>query len=187
VKSSTLLVLFWVLLAITLAGSVAMHYIQATYFICPYPPGTFSILNLELPESRTELVLLLRNARYPGMVRAHLWVDFGFMLGCYPFLALLCWTAAQPYRGLVRVLLLTVAAAQALAFAFDVWENVQLLQWQRDVLAVPAELDGFKTMVLAKFGIALGGLAVAIVASGYAQLRAMGEWAKKRVSEKVNE
>lgn len=122
----------------------------------------FSILDLQFPSSENELCMLMSRATPDGRkaLRMHLLVDFLFMMGLYPMVAILCLALGEK-TGAGQYFFWLVAALQFCAFLFDILENFYLLSR----LANPKARGGFKTYkfyVFAKFILAFMGVAVTL-------------------------
>ncbi|MCW3467104.1 hypothetical protein [Chitinophaga nivalis] len=127
----------------------------------------FSIMQLELPGDEAHLYAtvqqLTTHEAIPEVIR-HLRVDYFFMLGIYPLIAVWLLILRINTRPLLSGILLIVALLQVLPWVFDVMENNRLLQVvQGGPLGMSMTL--WETMVYAKFVIAVsaGVLALLVV------------------------
>lgn len=150
--------LFTITLSLTIVSAIVMAVVGKGFH---FKDGhAFSIMNLEMPGSEAALTEAYNNMDDGVLesVRAHLHADYFFMLGCYPFVALICLTVARTAAGTVKKIFLILAALQAVPFLFDVIENILLELW----IPVPGETAFtfnfaiFQAMVAMKFAIALG-------------------------------
>ena len=124
----------------------------------------FSILDLQLPKSKTILQQLIANLG-PGAsasVLKQLKEDYFYMIAAYIGVALMCLVAKDYVHGRWIRILEILAFIQILPWIFDIIENIQVKNWVNGG-AIPADLTLFKAMVIAKFAIALGAVVVAIV------------------------
>jgi len=141
--------------SVTLLSAMVMSFIAGDFY---FTDGHhFSILDIELAKSQHELLNMFAamHADVQESVRHHLHVDYVFMLGCYPFVALVCLAAAKHFSGLWKKAFTALAFVQILPFAFDITENILLERWL-SCASCGLEFSVFRIMVIAKFSIALG-------------------------------
>ena len=125
----------------------------------------FTILDLQFPSSESELCQLIRDLPKDARkaLHAHLWVDYLFMIGLYPAIALLCLVLGDK-TGAGQYFFWLIAALQLFAWLFDVLENAYLLKKLRKPVVKASGLS-FKTYtfyVYAKFILAFLGVAVTL-------------------------
>jgi len=125
----------------------------------------FSIFRLEFPGSDaqlTKLVLQLGSSSKKA-VRAHLLVDYIFMMGVYPGIALLCYKTflvLNETQPVAAYIILAMGGLQIIAFACDVIENIMLLRKLSNVNSWNNQShQTFSKLVFYKFTIALFALA----------------------------
>jgi hypothetical protein len=127
----------------------------------------FSIFDLQFPVSDKELTQMIGNM-LPGVVKAvrlHLWVDFLFMAGFYPTIALLCIILGYKTGNGVYFFWL-MGALQGVAWICDISENIWLLRKLRK----PGPNKQFRTysfFVYTKFILAYAGWGVALPVAFY--------------------
>lgn len=124
----------------------------------------FSIMQLELPKDAMHLQQTLgafHQYEVTDTVNTHLWVDFLFMLGAYPGIAVwLLWLRRGSNKNLSRLLAI-VAASQLIPLVLDIIENSHLLTAiEGDSLDIP--VNTLKNMVYCKFVIAYSGVTLAL-------------------------
>ena len=163
--------LFALLLLITVAATGLMSRIARDFKL--QDGGKFSIMHLELPQSK-EGINLLMAAFAPGTQKAvlnQLNADYIFMAGCYPGIVVLCLIAIRRITNLNALqkdldkkqtgkewkkLLLALAILQLFAWGLDVWENAQLESWLQ-AGAADDNIGFFKARTYLKFGIGFAG------------------------------
>ncbi|RPD39668.1 hypothetical protein [Chitinophaga barathri] len=127
----------------------------------------FNILDLEFPVSDAELAGMIQNM-LPGVrkaVRLHLWVDFLFMLGFYPFTAMLCLIIGYK-TGIGAYFYSMMAALQGVAWGCDILENIYLLRKLRK--PEPGKQFGtYSFFVYTKFILCYAGLGVTLPVAFY--------------------
>ncbi|HEY3405013.1 MAG TPA: hypothetical protein VGK59_16605 [Ohtaekwangia sp.] len=146
---------FIITASVTLISAILMGSIAENFY---FSDGHhFSILDIEMADSKDDLALMFSamNSDVLESVRLHLHVDYVFMVGCYPFVALVCFAQARYSSGLWKKVFTALAYAQVLPFAFDIIENISLEQWL-DCTGCGLNFFVFRFMVIAKFSIALG-------------------------------
>ncbi|MBO9154411.1 hypothetical protein ACFOTA_19510 [Chitinophaga sp. GCM10012297] len=127
----------------------------------------FNILDLQFPVSDDELTTMIANM-LPGVrkaVRLHLWVDFLFMAGFYPTIALLCFMLGDKTGNGVYFFWL-MGALQGVAWLCDIFENLWLLRKIRK----PGPDRQFRTysfFVYTKFILAYAGAGVTLPVAFY--------------------
>ncbi|HET9825665.1 MAG TPA: hypothetical protein VFP87_10025 [Chitinophagaceae bacterium] len=153
--------LFLFSLGVAVSTAFIMQWLASDFWI---NDQRFSILGLELFYSKKEVIDVLSQIRPPSRLALnyHLTFDFAFMTGLYPAIASLCMLMRERVRnGTWRNLLFALAMLQPVAWAFDITENIFLLNW----LEKPEIGDEFSTyhnIVVAKWLIALTGALCAI-------------------------
>lgn len=163
--------LFALVLFITLAANAWMAFVGRDFKLSD--GSRFSIMNMELPQSGDSLQAMMANLA-PGTKEAvlkQLNIDYIFMAGCYPAIAILCLIAIRRIAqinilqkdlnktqtgALWKNLLMALAIMQLAAWGLDVWENAQTEHWLH-----ASRIDGniifFKARVYTKFGLAFAG------------------------------
>lgn len=122
----------------------------------------FTILDIQFPASEAEMDGMVRGMEPTAQraLKTHLWVDFLFMAGFYPAVALLC-VIVGAKTGVGEYFFWLVGALQAVAWLADICENVYCL---RKLRPKPVT-GGFKSYAMAvniKFVLAFLGLAVTL-------------------------
>lgn len=130
----------------------------------------FSILDLQFPSSEKELCHIMQGLSPVAgkALRAHLWIDFLFMAGFYPTIAILCIIVGYK-TDVGQYFFWLMAALQLFAWLFDILENGYCLRKLRKPV-VNTTSNAFKTysfVVYAKFIICLTGIAAAVPALFY--------------------
>lgn len=156
-------ILFTILLVTTLwMTALASRFRRQTKDLGDVP---FSILDLQFPSSEAELYTLIRhlppNAR--RALKAHLWVDYLFMAGLYPAIALLCLILGTK-TGAGQYFFWLVAALQGFAWLFDAMENAWLLRKLRkpEPGSGKRAFRNYTFCVYAKFILAFLGVSVTL-------------------------
>lgn len=127
----------------------------------------FSIIALELfyPRHQVQSLLSSLDDKTRTILSYHLYFDFAFMTGIFPFLFSLCSMAGQRVNHkLPRTLLQILAWLQLLAWGLDIFENTRLLRWLERPFIYHADFFLFRLVVGAKWVIAITGL---VIATGY--------------------
>lgn len=127
----------------------------------------FNILDLQFPVSDSELTGMIRDM-LPGVrkaVRLHLWVDFLFMAGLYPSIALLCYMLGEK-TGMGIYFFWIIGALQGGAWLCDILENVFLLRKLRKP-EPGKQFSSYSFFVYTKFIIAYAGLGVTLPVAFY--------------------
>lgn len=156
--------LFIAALVIFLVTGVWLNKLAQKFFI---EPGgiKFNIMDLELPASETSFYNLIgaMNEKVKTAVRRHLWVDFLFMAGAYPGIALLCLKASAKMEYAGKWIFLALAVLQIISWLFDILENRFLLRRvNKPVTLLPPPIEegsksfrSYQFVVKTKFVIAL--------------------------------
>lgn len=147
---------------------------------------SFSIMDLEFPGNEASISKIVNGihqlpeplaSKSLAALKGNLRVDFLFMAAVYPFIALLCYHTAVLMQHFGRWVFLGLAILQAVAWLFDILENIyQLHKIKKPYPAQPKRNKQYKTMVLLKWAFATTGLITAISAHFYF-------WATGRFSE----
>ncbi|WP_343307500.1 hypothetical protein AAHN97_10220 [Chitinophaga niabensis] len=127
----------------------------------------FSILDLQFPSSEQELCTIMKGLSPAAgkALRAHLWVDYLFMAGFYPSIAILCIIVGYK-TDVGQYFFWLMAALQLAAWLFDMLENGYCLRKLRK--PVPGTtFQSYSFFVYAKFILCLAGVASAIPALFY--------------------
>ncbi|SIN78644.1 hypothetical protein SAMN04488055_1342 [Chitinophaga niabensis] len=124
----------------------------------------FSILDLQFPSSEQELCNIMKGLSPVARkaLRAHLWVDFLFMAGFYPSIAILCIIVGYK-TDVGQYFFWLLAALQLAAWLFDILENGYCLRKLRKPVVAPTNnaFRSYSFFVYAKFALCLaGGLSV---------------------------
>jgi hypothetical protein len=124
----------------------------------------FTIVGLEICYSR-ERIMAIFSGLDPGVkniLRYHLYFDFAYMAGVFPGIAALLMMARERSVGKIsRKILFALAALQTLAWACDIFENLQLLSWIKDPV-IGNEFGIFHVVVWTKFVISILGILMAL-------------------------
>jgi hypothetical protein len=153
--------LFLPFLAIFIITSAWMKKIAKNFYTDVIVTRPFSIFSLEFPGSDNKLssLILKMNADVKRSVRKHLLVDFVFMLGTYPGIAILCFIAARAVHSdseLGSNILQGWAFAQIIPWLCDITENAILLyKLKNPTLVNESRYSFFRIIVITKFFIAL--------------------------------
>ena len=144
----------------------------ATTFIMEWLAGDFwlndekfSMLGLELFYSKREIISILSQIKEPAKIALNyqLIVDFAFMAGVYPGVASICMMVREKIsKNSLRNILFALAILQPVAWAFDITENIYLLNWV-DKPEIGDEFGLYHNMVIAKWLIGLIGFFTAII------------------------
>jgi hypothetical protein len=125
----------------------------------------FSILDLELFYPKFQLTTVLKKMDDTARIALnyHSIFDFVFMTGIYPGIAAFCMmTRERLGKKILREILFALAMLQPVAWAFDVTENVYLMNWV--AAREPGDdLGVFHNIVAAKWLIGILGFLVALV------------------------
>jgi hypothetical protein len=154
--------LFLFSFGIAIASSFILQWLAGDFWL---NNEKFSILGLELFYSKRQVVDVLTHIDQSARIALNyqLIFDFVFMAGIYPAIASLCMIAREKQHASgVRNFLFAMAMLQPVAWAFDVTENIYLLNW----LEKPEIGDDFgmyHNLVAAKWIIALVGSVSAIL------------------------
>ncbi|MGV8880023.1 MAG: hypothetical protein ACOH2A_13440 [Sphingobacteriaceae bacterium] len=165
-----LIVAIIVLLVVTF---MAMKSISKRFITMKPASRPFSIFSLQFPGSEAALTSLVNQIDAPvkRKIRQHLLVDFLFMLGVYPCIALLCYRVGLNIRAdslTGSYILIIVAVAQGVAWLFDIMENLILLRKIKNPMAGSEQLYHlYKWIVGLKFFIALTGVNSFLLVMGY--------------------
>jgi hypothetical protein len=119
----------------------------------------FTILGLEFFYTKAEVQAILSGVdhRVSTILRYHLYFDFAFMAGVYPGITSLCMMAREKVDpGLVKKILLLLAALQLVAWGADIIENYYLLKWMKEPVTAN-EFEWYHFIVAVKWIIALSG------------------------------
>lgn len=143
-------------------------------FYTTIPAGrTFSIFNLEFPgsdEALTSLVLRM-NKDVKTKVRKHLLIDYLFMLGAYPAIAILCFITSNYLSAdskLGSSILIIMGIAQVIPWLFDIIQNWMLLQkLKKPISPIGGTYRFFKYIVGIKFFVALTAITSALFVTIY--------------------
>jgi hypothetical protein len=163
--------LFALLLFITLTATALMAWVSKDFKLMD---GThFSIMNIQLAQSGSSLQHMMSSFA-PGTKSAlltQLNIDYIFMVGCYPAIAILCLIAIRRVTQISLLqkdldrnqsgafwknLLMALALMQLIAWGLDVWENAQIEHWLNSI-NIDSNIGFFKTRVYIKFGLAIAG------------------------------
>ncbi len=153
--------LFLLFFAIFLIAAIIMRKLSKGFYTIIPAGRTFSIFNLEFPgsdEALTSLVLRMNND-VKMKVRKHLIVDYLFMLGAYPAIAILCfitsnYLSADSKSG--SSILIIMGVAQVIPWLFDIIQNWILLQkLKKPIQPMPGTYRFFKYIVGIKLFITL--------------------------------
>lgn len=137
----------------------------------------FSIMDLMMPLSERELVnmCLTMPESSKTAVRRQLTVDYLYMFGVYPGVALLCGIAANKMEHIGKWFFWILAAAQLLPWLFDILENIYLARKLRNPVVDeqhPQRFARYIWQVKAKFIIGFAGAICAVFALLYYWLTA---------------
>lgn len=155
-----LYVLFLPFLAIFIVTTIMMARIAKKFITKNNRP--FSIFNLEFPGSDENLssLVLKMNDDVKQSVKKHLYVDYVFMAGVYPGIAILCFIAAGAADSEIgSKILLAMGWLQIVPWICDIIENIILLKKINHPLPIKENLYRLlKYLVGTKFFIAVLGV-----------------------------
>ena|SRR2546423_4823531 len=154
--------LFLFCFGIVLASTFVMQWLAEDFWL---KDQKFSIIGLELFYSKFKVVEILSQIKEPAKIALNyqLIFDFVFMAGLYPGIASLCMMVREKSRKKsLRNILFALAILQPLAWAFDVTENIYLLNWLEKP-EIGDEFSLYHNIVTAKWLIALIGFLAAIL------------------------
>jgi len=154
--------LFLFSFGIAIASSFIMQWLAGDFWM---GEEKFSILGLELFYSKKQVIDVLTQIKQPAKIALNyqLIFDFAFMAGVYPAIASLCMMAREKITGKGgRNFLFALAILQPVAWAFDVTENIYLLNWL-DKPEIGDEFSMYHNIVAAKWIIALVGFFAAMI------------------------
>jgi len=154
--------LFLFCFGITVATMFIMEWLAGDFWL---NDQKFSILGLELFYSKRQVLNILTQIKQPARIALNyqLIFDFVLMTGIYPAIASLCMMTRENLVNAVwRNILFAVAILQPVAWAFDITENIFLLNWM-DKPVIGEEFSTYHTIVSAKWLIALAGAITAIM------------------------
>jgi len=117
----------------------------------------FTIIGLELFYSKEKVIDILSNTdnHVKNVLDYHLHFDFAFMAGIFPGAASLCMMARNKLFSVSwRKFFFALAAAQLLAWAGDITENLYLLRWLKQPV-IGNEFGTYHLIVAAKWTIGL--------------------------------
>lgn len=130
----------------------------------------FNILDLQFPSSEQEMSQIMGGLSPVAKkaVRGHLWIDFLFMAGFYPSIAILCIIVGDK-TDIGQYFFWLMAALQLFAWLFDILENGYCLRKLRKpvVGATKSAFQSYSFFVYAKFILCLAGVAVSVPALFY--------------------
>lgn len=130
----------------------------------------FNILDLQFPSSEREMCNIMAGLSPVAQkaLRTQLRVDFLFMAGFYPSIAILCIIVGYK-TDVGQYFFLLMAALQLFAWVFDILENGYCLRKLRKpvVGATNNAFQSYSFFVYAKFILCLAGVAVAVPALFY--------------------
>ncbi len=119
----------------------------------------FTIIGLEIsyPEEKVSAILAGLDDKVKTILRYHLSFDFVFMAGVYPGIAALCILALEKTKGKKwRILFISLAALQIVAWACDILENGYLLKWISKPI-IGNEFSTYHFIVYLKWLLAIAG------------------------------
>jgi hypothetical protein len=163
--NSHLWTLFFICLGVVLLSFMIMNRLGKRFVTMAPDNKKFSVFRLEFPGSDAQLskLVLQMSGETKSAVRAHLFVDYFFMLGAYPAIAILCYKTAlvlDNSHPAASIFLLIMASIQVIAFAFDATENIMLLRKLANISSWNEEShERYSKIVFYKFMIALFALA----------------------------
>jgi len=159
-------IIFLICFTVFSGTSLWMSYVAKSFHIDRGSQKAFSIFDLQLPvsEKRFHYLISIIPPHSKKALRLQLWIDFLFMAGTYPAIALLCYKTAMKMEFVGRYLFLFLAIIQVLPFIFDVIENIYVLtnlqekkfnedQFQKNSTG----FNIYQLLVKSKFAIALTG------------------------------
>lgn len=159
-----------ILFAIT---NLIMQRLSKGFFTMGKVRQSFSIFDLEFPSKSSELMKLIHGIddlpdpaerrSSKAALRGHLLVDFLFMAAVYPFVFLLCWKAASKMVSFGCIVFTWLMWAQALAWIFDIMENIYLLRKMANPERSPRTVHHlYLGIVIGKWSLALIGVVCAL-------------------------
>ncbi len=149
--------IFLVCAGLTLGAMFCMKWIEKDLL---YNGKIFSVLGLEIsyPKEKVTEILTGIDDKTKTIVGYHLSFDFAFMAGVFPLIAAINMLARQKQTWkYVRKLLLFLAFAQILAWAFDITENSYLRRWLQGQ-PIGSDFVLFHFFVFTKWILAIIGL-----------------------------
>ncbi len=153
--------LFLFCLGLTVASVFCMKWMENDLLV---QGEKFTIMGLELFYPKEKMLAVLAGLDQPvrTILRYHLSFDFIFMAGIFPGIAALCMMASFKFHtGIIKKIVVILAALQAVAWGFDITENSYLLKWISEPV-IGDEFVFFHFVVAAKWIIALTGTLVAL-------------------------
>lgn len=153
--------LFLFCLGLFIAAAFCMKWMERDFL---HNGSLFTIIGLEItyPQGKVVDILSGLDDKVKTILRYHLLFDFVYMAGVFPGIAALCMIARQKSgSSILKIILLSFAFLQLVAWGCDIYENLCLLKWLKDPLSV----RGFATyhfIVAAKWIIALIAVLLAI-------------------------
>ena len=164
--------LFLLTFLVALAGFVIMAIFSIDFQLID--GHYFTIMDLEMPGSKENLIALYAQMTPQVLtsVKKNLYADFLFMMGCYPFVALVCLAAARKSQGFWQRIFSTLAILQIFPFVFDVIENISLLKWIDDSAYLMNFLV-FQSIVWVKFILAVGAFLLSLIFLLYTAVKKM--------------
>jgi hypothetical protein len=154
--------LFFFCLGLFIASAFCMKWIESEFISNGKP---FSIMDLELYLGKEDLIKLLKSFddKTATVVSYHLHFDFAFMAGVFPGIAILCILVREKVdNNLIRSLLFIFALLQFVAWGFDIYENVHLLDWLGHQSPI-MDIELFHLLVRLKFIFSFGGVLMALI------------------------
>ena len=164
--SSLILGIFMFLLLLTAVSSWMMNKIAQDFYLNDTSHSRFTITDLEFSKSKGVLQQKISKMDIfvKQKVALHLKVDYVFMISCYIGVAFICFIASSKTDSAsLKSVLMILGYLQLVAWAFDIIENLLLSKWLYNQ-DFSINFGLFKTMVRAKFLLAITGLAAGLLA-----------------------
>lgn len=153
--------LFLFCLGLFIAAGFCMKWMEGDFL---HNGSLFTIIGLEIiyPQEKVLDIFSGLDDKVKTILRYHLLFDFVYMAGVFPGIAALCMIARKKSdSSILKIILLSFAFLQLVAWGCDIYENLSLLKWLKD----PAMINGFAMyhfIVTAKWIIALIAVLLAI-------------------------
>ncbi|MGB3006358.1 MAG: hypothetical protein WBC06_07625, partial [Chitinophagaceae bacterium] len=154
--------LFKFCLGIVIGSAFCMKWMESDFI---QNGKIFTIIGLEISYSKAKVIEILSSLdeKVKTILGYHLYFDFIFMAGIFPGIASLCMIARKKHSGrMLRNLLLVLAFTQIIAWIFDIFENIYLLNWLKNPV-IGNEFGLYHLLVTLKWIIALSGFLMAII------------------------
>ena len=146
--------LFLFCLGLFIGTAFCMKWMEADFL---YNGSQFTIIGLEISYPKEQVISILSglDEKVKTILRYHLSLDFAFMAGVYPGIAVLCLMAREKSASnIVKRILLLFALLQLVAWGCDIYENLCLLKWIKNP-SIGEDFKIYHVAVAAKWIVAL--------------------------------